>query len=147
MTVKEFLNKVRRQNSVLLTYERELSELRLRMVNISSPGFGDKVQTNHLSSLDEIIEKMESQADKVNRKWDACKGMKEQAEMLIDKEPDENRRCVLYRYYILCQSWEQIAVDMHFSLRWITKLHGWALQDLEKEFHKVPISSKEIGVK
>lgn len=44
MTVKEFLNKVRRQNSVLLTYERELSELRLRMVNISSPGFGDKVR-------------------------------------------------------------------------------------------------------
>lgn len=141
MTVKEFLNKVRRQNSVLLTYERELSELRLRMVNISSPGFGDKVQTNHLSSLDEIIEKMESQADKVNRKWDACKEMKEQAEVLIDKEPDEYRRCVLYRYYILCQSWEQIAVDMHFSLRWTMKLHGWALKDLEKEFTKIHVNS------
>jgi hypothetical protein len=58
--------------------------------------------------------------------------------VLIDKEPDECRRCVLYRYYILCQSWEQIAMDMHFSLRWITKLHGWALQDLEKEFLLVP---------
>lgn len=146
MTVKEFLTKVRRQNSVLLTYERELSELRLRMVNISSPGFGDKVQTNHISSLDEIIEKMEAQADKVNRKWDACKEMKDQAKTLIDKEPDEDRRCVLYRYYIICQSWEQIAVDMHLSIRWITKLHGRALQDLEKEFHKVPISSKENRV-
>lgn len=133
-----FLNKVRRQNSVLLMYEQELSELRLRMVNISSPGFGEKVQTNHIFSLEEVLEKMESQADKVNRKWDACKEMKEQAEVLIDKEPDECRRCVLYRYYILCQSWEQIAMDMHFSLRWITKLHGWALQDLEKEFLLVP---------
>lgn len=146
MTVREFLLRVRKQNSVLLTYERELSELRLRMVNISSPGFGDNVQTNHISSLDEIIEKMESQADKVNRNWDACKEMKEQAEALIDKEPDEYRRCVIYRYYILCQPWEQVAVGMHFSLRWVTKLHGQALRDLEKEFHKIPVSSIEKGV-
>lgn len=146
MTVREFLLRVRKQNSVLLTYERELSELRLRMVNISSPGFGDNVQTNHISSLDEIIEKMESQADKVNRNWDACKEMKEQAEALIGKEPDEYRRCVIYRYYILCQPWKRVAVEMHFSLRWVMRLHGWALNDLEKEFTKIHVSSHEKRV-
>lgn len=146
MTVKDFLKKVRRQNAIIRTYERELKDLRIRAVNISSPALGEKVQSNHQSSLDEIVEKIESQADKVNEAWNAYMKVKNQAITLINSESDEYRRCVLYRYYILCQPWEQIAVEMHFSLRWVTKLHGQALRDLEKEFHKVPISSIKKGV-
>lgn len=146
MTVKEFLKKVRKQNEVIRAYESELKDLRIRAVNISSPALGEKVQSNHQSSLDEIVEKIETQADKVNEAWSAFMEVRDQAVSLINSEPDEYRRCVLYRYYILCQPWEQIAVEMHFSLRWVTKLHGQALRDLEKEFHKIPISSIKKGV-
>lgn len=134
MTVKEFLRGVRKQNSILKAYEEELVELRKRAVNISSPALGDKVQSNHISSLDEIVEKLEIQADKVNKMWDSYIEKKAQASSLIQKEPDEYRRCVLYRYYILGQSWEQIASEMNFSVRWVMQLHGWALLDLEKDF-------------
>ena len=146
MTVKIFLQKVRRQNEVIRMYERELKDLRIRAVNISSPTLGDRVQSNHHASLDEIVEKIETQADKVNEAWSSFMEVRDQAVSLINSEPDEYRRCVLYRYYILWQPWEQIAVEMHFSLRWVTKLHGQALRDLEKEFHKIPVSSIEKGV-
>lgn len=146
MTVKEFLKKVRKQNEVIRAYESELKDLRIRAVNISSPTLGEKVQSNHQSSLDEIVEKIESQADKVNEAWSTFMEVRDQAASLINSEPDEYRRCVLYRYYILFQPWEQIAVEMHFSLRWVMRLHGWALKDLEKEFTKIHVSSLEKGV-
>ena len=146
MTVKIFLQKVRRQNEVIRMYERELKDLRIRAVNISSPKMADKVQSNHQASLEDIVEKLDAQARKVNEAWQSYMEVRDQAVSLINSEPDEYRRCVIYRYYILCQPWEQIAVEMHFSLRWVTKLHGQALQDLEKEFHKIPVSSIEKGV-
>lgn len=146
MTVKIFLQKVRRQNEVIRAYESELKDLRIRAVNISSPTLGERVQSNHQSSLDEIVDKIESQADKVNKAWQSYMEVKDQAISLINMEQDEYRRCVIYRYYILCQSWEQIAVEMHFSLRWVMRLHGWALNDLEKEFTKIHVSSREKRV-
>lgn len=146
MTVKIFLQKARRQNEVIRMYERELKDLRIRAVNISSPTLGERVQSNHHASLDEIVEKIESQADKVNKAWQSYMEVKDQAISLINMEPDEYRKCVIYRYYILCQPWEQIAVEMHFSLRWVMRLHGWALKDLEKEFTKIHVSSIEKGV-
>lgn len=146
MTVKIFLQKARRQNEVIRMYERELKDLRIRAVNISSPTLGEKVQSNHLSSLDEIVDKIETQADKVNKAWQSYMEVKDQAISLINMEQDEYRKCVIYRYYILCQPWEQIAVEMHFSLRWVMRLHGWALKDLEKEFTKIHVSSREKGV-
>lgn len=144
--VREFLKKVRKQNEVIRAYESELKDLRIRAVNISSPTLGERVQSNHHASLDEIVEKIESQADKVNEAWSLFMEVRDQAVSLINSEPDEYRRCVLYRYYILCQPWEQIAVEMHFSLRWVMRLHGWALKDLEKEFTKIHVSSIEKGV-
>nr|DAZ77483.1 MAG TPA: Protein of unknown function (DUF1492) [Caudoviricetes sp.] len=141
MTVKEFLRSVREQDSLLRAYEQELEDLRRRAYNISSPKLGDKIQSNHLATLDEIVDKLDSQIEKVNATWDELIDKRNQAKALINKVEDESGRCVLYRYYILIQSWEQIAVEMNYTIRWVYKLHGKALQDLEKKFTKIHYNS------
>ena len=141
MTVKELLRSVREQDSLLRAYEQELEDLRRRAYNISSPKLGDKIQSNHLATLDEIVAKIEQQAAKVNAAWDELIDKRNQAKALINKVDDESIRCVLYRYYILIQTWEQIAVEMNYTIRWVYKLHGKALQDLEKEFTKIHYNS------
>lgn len=141
MTVKEFLRSVREQDSLLRAYKQELEDLRRRAYNISSPKLGDKIQSNHLATLDEIVAKIEQQAAKVNAAWDELIDKRDQAKALINKVDDESIRCVLYRYYILIQTWEQIAVEMNYTIRWVYKLHGKALQDLEKEFTKIHYNS------
>ena len=100
MTVKEFLRSVREQDSLLRAYEQELEDLRRRAYNISSPKLGDKIQSNHLATLDEIVDKLDSQIEKVNAAWDELIDKRDQAKALIDKVDDESSRCVLYRYYI-----------------------------------------------
>jgi len=141
MAVKEFLRSVREQDRLLRAYEQELEDLRRRAYNISSPKLGDKIQSNHLATLDEIVDKLDSQIEKVNATWDELIDKRNQAKALINKVEDESGRCVLYRYYILIQSWEQIAVKMNYTIRWVYKLHGKALQDLEKEFTKIHYNS------
>ena len=69
MTVKEFLRAVRSQDNLLRAYEQELEDLRRRAYSISSPRLGDKIQANHLVTLDEIVAKIEQQAAKVNAAW------------------------------------------------------------------------------
>lgn len=132
MTVKEFLRSVREQDRLLRAYEQELEDLRRRAYNISSPKLGDKIQSNHLTTLDEIVAKIEQQAAKVNAAWDELIDRRNSARFLISKVEDGNIRCVLYRYYILTHSWEQIAVDMGYALRHVYRLHGEGLQNLEK---------------
>lgn len=141
MTVKEFLRSVREQDSLLRAYEQELEDLRRRAYNISSPKFGDKIQSNHLATLDEIVDKLDSQIEKVNAAWDELIDRRDMAKSLINTVEDESIRCVLYRYYILIQTWEQIAVEMNYTIRWVYKLHGKALQDLGKEFTKIHYNS------
>ena len=130
--VKEFLRSVREQDRLLRAYEQELEDLRRRAYNISSPKLGDKIQSNHLTTLDEIVAKIEQQAAKVNAAWDELIDRRNSARFLISKVEDGNIRCVLYRYYILTHSWEQIAVDMGYALRHVYRLHGEGLQNLEK---------------
>ncbi len=132
MTVKEFLRSVRSQDNLLRAYEQELEDLRHRTYSVSSPRLGDKIQANHLVTLDEIVAKIEQQAAKVNAAWDELIDRRNKARFLISKVEDENIRCVLYRYYILAHSWEQIAVDMGYALRHVYRLHGEGLQILEK---------------
>lgn len=141
MTAKEFLRSVREQDSLLRAYEQELEDLRRRAYNISSPKLGDKIQSNHLATLDEIVDKLDSQIEKVNAAWDELIDRRDMAKSLINTVEDESIRCVLYRYYILIQTWEQIAVEMNYTIRWVYKLHGKALQDLEKEFTKIHYNS------
>lgn len=141
MAVKEFLRSVREQDSLLRAYEQELEDLRRRAYNISSPKLGDKIQSNHLATLDEIVDKLDSQIEKVNAAWDELIDKRDNAKALINKVEDESGRCVLHRYYILIQTWEQIAVEMNYTIRWVYKLHGKALQDLEKEFTKIHYNS------
>lgn len=141
MTVKEFLRSVREQDSLLRAYEQELEDLRRRAYNISSPKLGDKIQSNHLATLDEIVDKLDSQIEKVNAAWDELIDRRDMAKSLINTVEDESIRCVLYRYYILIQTWEQIAVEMNYTIRWVYKLHGKALQDLGKEFTKIHYNS------
>ena len=92
MTVREFLLRVRKQNHMLLVYEQELTNLQAHASNISSPAFGDKVQGKHISSLDEIVEKIVMQADKVNRLWDAYIANKERAASMIGRIDDDAQK-------------------------------------------------------
>ncbi len=84
---------------------------------------------------DSLLRAYEQELEDLRRRayaWDELIDRRNRAKFLISKVEDENIRCVLYRYYILTHSWEQIAVDTGYALRHVYRLHGEGLQILEK---------------
>ncbi len=58
--------------------------------------------------------------------------LKAEAIRLINSMPDSRHRLVLMHRYINGQTWEQIAVEMHYTYQWVHVLHGRALREFEK---------------
>lgn len=55
---------------------------------------------------------------------------RETAERMINSVKDDTQREVLVRRYIIVQRWEDIAYTMNYSRQHITRLHGYALQNM-----------------
>ena len=58
---------------------------------------------------------------------------------MIDLLDNGDEIAVLYQRYFNYRKWEEIAVDMNYTYRGILKIHGRALQNLEKVFTKIHI--------
>lgn len=56
--------------------------------------------------------------------------MRDEIEQAIAKIDDAQCRCLIQARYIDCKSWEQIAVDMFYSIQHIWRIHGRALEKM-----------------
>lgn len=64
--------------------------------------------------------------------------MKRDMMKLISKVRKHDLQSVLQLYYIDGYTWEEVAVKMHFSWRWVMKLHGNALQEITRVAQRNP---------
>lgn len=57
--------------------------------------------------------------------------LKKEITYVIQSVPNPEYQDLLAKRYICCESWEKIAVDMNYELRYIHKLHSRALQEVQ----------------
>lgn len=81
---------------------------------------------------EESREMMRHYEDKVERYLDELTDLLLTISNQIDLIPNFNHRQVLRERYIVGEKWEDIAVNMHYSMRRIYKLHEEALEELDK---------------
>lgn len=129
MTAKQWLNRGRRidqEISKLLDSRRAIEE---QLTSITQQYNSDGAQmTKDPHKFDRIAEinNMISirVTDLMNTKAEIMK--------VIYQLHDSRQRMVLLSYYIDGKTWEQTAVDMNYSFRQVTRIHGRALQEVEK---------------
>lgn len=131
MTVKEFLNSVRTQEQEAIAIEEECKKIEYEIYGIKGLDIKEKVQSSHKGDLSELVERHEQAMEKVVDEWNALMSLREDAKRIIAMLADPDQRAILRRRYILYQKWELIAVETHQDLRWVYRLHGRALQELE----------------
>lgn len=123
---KQYLRRYQMAKRTVGLIQEEIEEL--RSSKTSSVGLGDGMPhgsgTSDLSGyaarLDELLRELEAEKE---------------MQMLIYREirqqigmvPDAIEQEILSRRYLIGQSWEKIAVEMKYSYRHVTKLHGCAL--------------------
>ena len=124
---KQYLRRYQAAKKRAKMIQEEIDEL--RSSKTSPVGLGDGLPhgsgTSDLSGYaarwDELVRELEAEKEMqmvtYREIWNQVK-----------KIPNATEQEVLNRRYLIGQSWEKIAVEMHYSYRQIIRIHGEALQ-------------------
>ena len=127
---KQYLRRYQEAKKRAKRIQEEIEEL--RSSKTSPVGLGDGLPhgsgTSDLSGyaarLDELLRELEAERE---MQMVTYRKIRQQIGMV----PDAIEQEILSRRYLIGQSWEKIAVEMKYSYRHVTKLHGHALNHFE----------------
>lgn len=98
-----------------------------------------KTEDGHKVELSKAVAEMVDTQNRAKAEVDRLNALEKEIVQTVREVP-EPYSTLLYERYINGKTWEQIAVDMHYSYRGITKMHGRALNAV-KECIEVPTQS------
>lgn len=142
MTAKEYLLQVHKLDVMIRNLDDEIQKLRAEEVSVRSTwpdgqphgsGTTDPTGTMAIKLADQLSDLEDSQMELRSKLWHK----RNEIILTIGKlERPEHNRLLFLRYVDGC-TWEEIAVDMHYTYQWVAgPLHGNALQELEKIINK-----------
>ena len=133
MTKKEYLRQVYKMDKRLHIIQRKVEILRSALEyhspSLDSCGGGSSADKmpDTISKIMEYEHHAEQlRAEYVNRYIEI--------EKAIYEVEDENLREILERRYLIYQKWDQIAEEMHYTVRRVYQLHGDALRKISLNF-------------
>ena len=133
MTAKEFLMQYRNADDEINSHLDEIHRLRSLAAKTTHVMSHDRpAQSEGEDRLASIVARIADMEREVDDEIDRLDGIKRTVQRAIASVPDARLRKVLTLRYIGGKRWEQIAVDMDKQYRWILRLHGRALQEIEK---------------
>lgn len=132
MKAKEYLEQLRVLDRLINNKQQELEKLETLATKVTSYNSGDRVQAsgNQDKMADTVIKIIELKQE-INADIDRLVDMKAEIIPVIDSVQDADMIDVLYKRYILFKKWEEIALEMHYTFRWVLKIHGRALQKID----------------
>ncbi len=77
--------------------------------------------------------------DDINARIDELVDMKQEAFTMINRIPDLDQQNILIGRYIQLKKWEDIALELNFSIQWVYELHGkglLAFSQMNSEFFR-----------
>ena len=131
MTAKEYLSQAYRLDQRINSNIEEVTMLREMANSISSPSWGEKVQTSRSTEAPFVrsLEKIMDLEDTINKEIDTLVCLKKQIRTVIEAVQNADERLVL-RYIHNC-TWEQIGNELNADARTIRRWHGDALQKVK----------------
>ena len=135
MTAKEHLQQVYAIQRKIKRLQDRREDLRADLYSVKSPSDLPEIRVQTSITGDKMLE-LVAKVDELERgiiaEIDELTEKKQEIIAEIERVPQENYRQLLFDRYILCQKWEQIALDRDKGVRWIYRLHGKALNTFEK---------------
>ena len=136
MTSKEFMKQHERVVEKIRQIEIQIYDIEqtlgIKGVNYDSQPHGSGISQVTESTATKLIELREVQRDLVDKLWTK----RIEIERIIFMIENATFAELLQRKYIRLQKWEDIATDMKFDSRYIYKLHGKALVEVDKIIRK-----------
>ena len=119
MTTKEYLEQLRFLDMRILAGQRQLEMLhRLGL------------QVSETESAEETLQRIAEEKAEISRRIDELVNLKAEIRQLISRLQNPDCRTVMELRYLCFLSWDEIAVNMNFSPRYLFRLHDRALKEI-----------------
>jgi len=135
MKVKEYLSQAiwldQRINSKL----EQLEILRALAMRVTTNLTEQKVSggNNVKSSMEKTVTKIIDLEKEINEDIDRLVSLKADIMETISKINDPICQLLLEMRYINGKTWDEVAMDLGFDRRWVLRLHGGALKEIEEK--------------
>lgn len=143
MNAKIYLKRIIEIDKLINVKHKELIELK-KLGGLKSTIYSDTPKSKNISDsvAKSVIEIVELQ-DEINKSIDELVELKRDAIKKIDSLEDNRYKLILTKKYLNNETFEEIAVQLKLSWKWVHKLHKKALEELNNKFFlvKVPKSS------
>lgn len=132
MTARQYLGQAYRLDQRIKSKLIQLSLLRDNAMNITANLKEVTVQTPHDNTkMENTILKIMQQEKEINDEVDRLIVLKSEIRRAIGKVPNVEYQLLLELRYLCFQSWEEIAVEMDYSIDYVFKVHRKALEMVE----------------
>lgn len=137
---KDYFSQIRKTDRLIQRLTDTVNTLRSSLTSQNYELKPDKVQTSGAKdTLGETIVKIMSLEEDINARIDELVDMKQEAFTMINRIPDLDQQNILIGRYIQLKKWENIALELNFSIQWVYELHGkglLAFSQMNSEFFR-----------
>ena len=133
MTAKEYMEQARyldMQINSKIEQVRSLNELATRVTTVYSDM--PHSPNRNTSRMEETIAKIIDLESEIDRDIDALVDLKREMMRVVNSIESAEYRTILEMRYLQFKKWEQIALQMSTDLRWVYRMHGRALNEVQK---------------
>lgn len=135
MTAKEYLQQLHKMDVFINQRNQEKADLRARLSSIGSIDYTkERVQTSLSggASYEQQIIRIIDLENEIDSLINDYVDLKHKIISEIHDLNNTDQIKVLYKRYVLGEKFEQIAIDLNFSIRNVYKVHGYALQEFQR---------------
>lgn len=137
---KDYFSQIRKTDRLIQRLTDTVNTLRSSLTSQNYELKPDKVQTSGAKdTLGETIVKIMSLEEDINARINELVDMKREAFTMINRIPDLDQQNILIGRYIQLKKWENIALELNFSIQWVYELHGkglLAFSQMNSEFFR-----------
>ena len=132
MTAKEYLSQARYLDARINSKIRQVADLNELATKATTTLTGMPHNPNHgRSTMADCVAKIVDLQTEINADIDALVDLKRSILETIKAVTNVEMQTILEKRYLCFQSWEQIAASMNYDIRWLYRLHGKALKEVE----------------
>jgi len=133
ISAKQYLQQVSRLDKMINNKLSEIYQLRNMATSITVANEGDRVQTSGSKDrMGDAVAKIVDLEDEAHDLIVQYTEMYKRIVSQIEAVQKEKYYMVLHMRYIECKTFEQISVEIGYSYRQTTRLHGEALTEFER---------------
>lgn len=132
MNIKSYLNQARDLDKLIDSKLEQIDRLRSLAEKITTTLTGMPHATGTSNRVEYCIGKIMELEREVTSDIDKLIDMKSEIRKMIESVKDNRYRLLLEYRYLNNFTWERIAEEMIYEVRWVYELHGHALKELSK---------------